>query len=142
MDKPVNVLLDVLDVKHAPTPRRLDDFGNQLTVPNRLPALHDPHHCRLALKVAVRGNALVRLLVLLLCLLELHLVDLDAVFLVHKHRVDGKRVRRVDFARLWRLGQGSQFRACQGLESAFDFYVGCEGERIGRSAYLLYTYLA
>jgi len=93
LNQPIDILLNVLDVQDTSAPGGLDDLCDQLRVSDGLAALHDAHNGRLRLEVAVRRHALVRLLVLLLGLLELHLVDLDPVFLVSEAVVDAERVR-------------------------------------------------
>lgn len=93
---------------------------------DRLPALHDAHDGRLGLEVAVFLHAHVRLLVLFLRLLELHLVDLDAVLGVREVWVEGEGVGGRDVFALRVLGEGAEFGAGEGLEGAFDFGFGWE----------------
>lgn len=64
-------------------------------------------------------------LVLLFGLLELYLVDLDAVFGVLEVGVYGECVCIVDVFAFGVLGQRTKLGAGKGLESAFDFGFGC-----------------
>lgn len=82
---------------------------------DRLPALHDPHDRRLRLVVAVRRDPLVRFLVLGFRLLELDLVDLDAVLRVGEVAVEGEGVGRVDVLAFGRFGQDAVSGAGEGL---------------------------
>lgn len=123
-NSPINILLDILDIKHAPTLGRHDDLGHQLRMPDSFPRLHDAHHSRLTLEIAVRRHPLVRLLVFLFRLLQLDLVDLDAVFIVGEAEVHRESVGRGYVAGFGMFGQGPEFGAGQGLEGAVNFCFG------------------
>ena len=96
LDELVDVLLDVRHPQHTTSLRSLDDLRDQLRVRHALRALHDANDCGLCLELAICGDALVRFLVLLLCLFELNGIDLDAVFFVLERLVDRKDVILVD----------------------------------------------
>ena len=55
---------------------------------DRLATLHDPDDSRLTLEVAILGDTLVRLLVFLLRLFQLHLINADPVLGVREGLVD------------------------------------------------------
>lgn len=80
-----------------------------------LPALHDPHNGRLRLVMSVRGNPLVRFLVLFFRLFELDLVDFDSVLWVCEAVVDGELVVFANVSPLRCFAQDSVFGACEGL---------------------------
>jgi hypothetical protein len=88
LNQPVDVLLDISHTKHTSAHRSLDDFSNKFLMGDQLATLEDANDGGLALEVAVLGNADVSLLVLFLRLLELDLVDLDAVLGMFEVRVD------------------------------------------------------
>ena len=94
---------------------------------NGLPALHDAHDRRLRLEVAVFRHAHVRFFVFFFGLFELDLVDLDAVFGVGEVRVEGEGVGGRDVFAFGVFGEGAQFGAGEGLESALYFVFGWEG---------------
>lgn len=81
-------------------------------------ALHDAHNSGLSLIVPIRGNPLMRRLVLLLRFLELDLIDFDAELRVCEGGVVGEFVggRHVSAFRLF--GEDTVFCACEGLESS------------------------
>lgn len=66
-----------------------------------------------------------RLLILLLGLLELYLVDLDAVLRVFEGRVNCESVRRVDIFALWVFSERTEFGAGEGLQRSLYFWFGC-----------------
>lgn len=79
---------------------------------NRLSRLHDAHNGRLALKVAIRCNPLMSLLVLLFGLFELNLVDLDSVFVVCEAKVDAELVGVGNLTAFGVFGYRAQLGAC------------------------------
>jgi len=80
----------------------------------------------LTLEVPVFGDTDVSFFVLLLRLLELDLVDFDAVLRVLEVRVDGEGVRFVDLFALGVLGERAKLGAGEGLECTLDFGLSCE----------------
>lgn len=106
-DVPINVLLDLCYIENTSALRGLDDLSHKFRVRNRLAALHDADDGGLGLKVAISCDSFVGLLVFFFCLLELHLVDLDAVLFVRESRVDRKSVIRIDIAAFGMFCQGT-----------------------------------
>ena len=80
LDQAIDVLLDICHSQNTSAHGGLDRLAHQLLMANRLPRFHDPHNGGLAFEVTVLGNPNVGFLVLFLSLLELDLIDLDAVF--------------------------------------------------------------
>ncbi len=80
-----------------------------------LPALHDAHNGRLRLVMPVRGNTLVRFLVLFFGLFELDLVDLDPVLGVREAVVDGEPIVFADISPFRCFTEYSVFGTCEGL---------------------------
>ena len=66
-----------------------------------LSALHDAHNGSLRFVIAIRGHALVGLLILGFGLLCLDLVDFDTVPGIRKAMVDGKSVASIDIFAFW-----------------------------------------
>lgn len=91
-----------------------------------LPSLQDAHNRRLSFIVAVRGDALVCLLVLFLGLLELHCVDLDAVFRVSEVGVERESIGGVNLSAFGMFGQWSDLGAGKRLEGPIEFRRSCE----------------
>ena len=87
-------------------------------------ALHDAHDGRLRLVLSIRCDSLMRLLVLLLCLLELDLIDLDAVLRVREAQVDDELVRGIDVLASRGLGQHAVLGAGERLQRALELVVG------------------
>ena len=109
MDLLLDVSFDISLVQDASRHSGLDDLDNEIVVADSLLALHDAHNCSLCFVVAVGSYALMRLLVLFLCLLQLDLVDFDP----HLGVVEGRRKREgiglVDFAALGMLAEDLVF---------------------------------
>lgn len=90
---------------------------------NLLLAFHDPHDRRLRLVLPVRRHPLVRLLVLLLRLLELDLVDLDAILRVTEAQVHHELVARVDIFAARGFGEEAVLGAGEGLKGTLELVV-------------------
>lgn len=100
----LNVLLDLGGLQGSPYASSLNDLGNQCCMLHGLAALHDPHNGSLRFEVSVGSSTLVRRLLLLLGLLELDLIDLDALLDVGEPSVEGKGVCSVDILALGVFG--------------------------------------
>ena len=87
------------------------------------PALHDPNNSRLRLIIAIRGDTLVRLLILLLGLFGLNLVDLDAVPRVGEVEIQCKYVGVIDIFTFWLFVEDAVLGAGKGLERPFELRV-------------------
>ena len=85
--------------------------------------LHDPNNRGLCLVIAIRGNALVGLLVLLFGLLGLDLVDLDAVPRVGEVEIHGERIGVVDVFTSWFFAENTVLSAGEGLKCPLEFGV-------------------
>lgn len=85
--------------------------------------LHDPHDSGLGLKVAIGLDTLVGLLVLFFRLLELDLVDFDAVFLVREAWIERECVGFVYVTTLGVLLEWSQFGTGEGLKGSYELGV-------------------
>ena len=68
-----------------------------------------------------------RFLVFFFGFFELNLIDLDAIFRVGEVGVEGEGVGRGDVLAFGVFGEGAQFGAGEGLESALYFVFGWEG---------------
>ena len=88
-----------------------------------LSALHDTHNGSLCLVVAIRGHALVGLLVLGFGFLGLNLVDFDTVPGIRKAEVDREGVVSIDIFAFWRFTEDAETGAGEGLEGALQFIV-------------------
>jgi hypothetical protein len=82
---------------------------------DRLLALHNAHNRSLSLKISIGLHAFVRFFVFFPRLLELYLIDLNAVFLVCERCVEGKCVGWGDVTALRVLSEGPKFGASEGL---------------------------
>ena len=80
LDQAIDILLDISHPKHTSAHRGLDDFSHEFLMRDQLPTLENAHDGCLALEVTVFRNTNVSFLILFLGLLELDLIDLDAVF--------------------------------------------------------------
>ena len=80
LDQTIDVLLDVTHAKYTSAHGGLDDFSHQLLVRDHLATLENSHNGGLTLEVAVFGNTDMSLFVFFFRFLQLHLIDLDAVF--------------------------------------------------------------
>lgn len=119
----LNILLNLPQLHHAPTLRRINNLGDEILMRHRFSRFHDPHDSRLRLVLAILVDALVRLLVLLLGLFQLDLVDLDAEFRIPEVRVDGERIGSVDVPAIGVLGQDAELGACERLQRALELGV-------------------
>ena len=88
-----------------------------------LSALHDPDNSRLRLIIAIGGDTLVRLLILLLGLFGLDLVDLDAIPRVGEVGIQCKFVGVIDIFTFWLLVEDAVLGAGEGLERPLEFRV-------------------
>ena len=88
-----------------------DHFGNELVMQDGLTALHDADKCSLGFVLPVLSNAFMGLLVLLLSLLELDLVDLDAVLWILEGKVDAKCIGWIDIAAFGCFNENTDFAA-------------------------------
>ena len=86
-------------------------------------ALHDPNNSGLCLVIAIRGNTLVGLLVLLFGLFGLDLVDLDAVPWVGEVEIHGERIGVVDVFASGFFAEDTVLSAGEGLECPLEFGV-------------------
>ena len=111
----LNILLNIRRIQHTSTLRSSNDLRNELSMSDRLPALHNADDSSLRFVVAVRCNTLVSLLVLLLGFFGLDLVDLDAVFGVGEVEVHGEGVADVDVFAFGVFTQNSISGAGKGL---------------------------
>ena len=68
---------------------------------DRLSALHDSHNSGLCLIMPIGGYTLVGLLILLFSLLELDLVDLDAILGIGEAQVDSEGVSLIYVLAFW-----------------------------------------
>ena len=88
-----------------------------------LSALHDPDDSRLRLIIAIRGDTLVGLLILLFGLFGLDLVDLDAIPRVGEVGIQCKLVGVIDVFTFWLLVEDAVLGAGEGLERPLEFRV-------------------
>ena len=68
---------------------------------DRLAALHDSHNSSLCLIMSVCGHTLVSLLILLFGLLELDLVDLDAILGIGEAQIDDEGISLIYVLAFW-----------------------------------------
>ena len=124
LDQPIDVPLDARHLERPAVLGRLDGLGNELRMRNVLAGLEDAHDGGLGLVVAVRGHALMGLLVFGGRFFELHRVDFDAVLRVCEVRVEGEGVGGVDVTAFGVLGEGAEFGAGKRLERAVELIGG------------------
>ena len=124
LNQPINIPLNIRHRQYAPTHCLGNHLRHQLRMRNRLAALHDAHNRRLALEITVLSDADMCFLVLLFSLLELDLVDFDAILGVREVGVDAEGVCGVDFAAAGSFEEGLEFGACEGLKGTFYFGFG------------------
>lgn len=124
INQTINILLNLLDIQDTSLLGRLNNLYNQLLVPNPLRTLHDPHDRGLSFEVTVGEYTLVRFFVLFFGLLQLDLVDLDAVLFVREGGVEREGVCGVDVTAWGLFAEGTELGAGQGLKCTVEFGFG------------------